>query len=63
MLLQSSAHEVQPTKRTTVDVATHVLQLKHGRGTKGVRQKDKSHKGYLNMLNRGCNEVIEGHDM
>ena len=50
------------THCTAIDVATHVLQSKHGRELKDARQKEMFHKGYLNMLKRGYNNVTEGHD-
>lgn len=37
MLLQLLAQGVRSTHCTTVDVATHVLQSKHGRGIRDAR--------------------------
>jgi hypothetical protein len=62
VLLLRLAQGNQMTHCTAIDVATHVLQSKHGRELKDARQKEMFHKGYLNMLKRGYNNVTEGHD-
>lgn len=40
-----SAQGIKVTDCTAINVATHVLQLKHGRKIKDARQKAELHKG------------------
>ena len=53
-----SAQNSKVTYCTAINLL-HMSYKKHGREIKDANQKAKLHKGYLDMLNKGCNKTMK----